>query len=323
MPANLPPQYFEAEKNFRAAKSPAEKIAALEEMLAIMPKHKGTDHLRAELRSRIAKLTQQAGKKSGGQRTSMTIEKEGAAQVAVVGLPNAGKSQLVASVTNAAPVVADYPFTTYAASPGMMPYENIQIQLIDTPPLVPQMIEWWLPPMLRRADALLIVVDLNEAPLEQMESVIEQLRQMRISIGPYEADEGILSRQRALVAGNKVDISGTDAGFAAINIGYGETLPLAYISARSGAGLEEMKHKVFQLLGIIRVYTKTPGGKPDMNDPIILPRGSTLADAAEAVHKDFRARLKFARLWGSGKHDGIMVKRDHVLQDGDIIELHM
>jgi ribosome-interacting GTPase 1 len=323
MPANLPPQYFEAEKNFRAAKTPAEKIAALEEMLAIMPKHKGTDHLRAELRSRIAKLTQQAGKKSGTQRVSMIIEKEGAAQVAVVGLPNAGKSQLIASVTNAAPTVADYPFTTYAASPGMMPFENIQIQLIDTPPLVPQMIEWWLPPMLRRADALLIVVDLNAAPLEQMASISEQLRQMRISLGPDEADEGILSRQRVLVVGNKMDIPGTDAGCNALQTGYGGKLSLAYISARDGFGLEEMKRKVFQVLGIIRVYTKTPGQRPDMNDPIILPKGSTLADAAEAVHKDFRARLKYARLWGSGKHDGIMVKRDHVLQDGDIIELHV
>ncbi len=323
MPANLPPQYFDAEKNFRAAKTPAEKIAALEEMLAIMPKHKGTDHLRAELRSRIAKLTQQAGKKSGAQRMTMAIEKEGAAQVAVVGLPNAGKSQLVASVTNASPTVADYPCTTYAASPGMMPFENIQIQLLDTPPLVPQMIEWWLPPMLRRADALLMVVDLNDAPGEQMASAIEQLWQMRISLNRNENEEGILSRQRVLVAGNKADIPGTDVGFKSLQAGYGAKLPLVSISARDGAGLEEMKRQVFRLLEIIRVYTKTPGQKPDMTDPIILGRGSTLTDAAEAVHKDFRARLKFARLWGSGKHDGIMVKRDHVLQDGDIIELHM
>jgi ribosome-interacting GTPase 1 len=323
MPANLPPQYFEAEQNFRAAKTPAEKIAALEEMLAIMPKHKGTDHLRAELRSRIAKLAQQAGKKSGAQRMSMVIEKEGAAQVAVVGLPNAGKSQLIASVTNATPAVADYPFTTYTASPAMMPFENIQIQLVDTPPLVPQMIEWWLPPMLRRADALLIVLDLNDVPLKQMESIAEQLRQMRISIGLGEDDEGILSRQKILVAGNKADIPGAEAGFAAVENTYGGKLTLSYVSARDVVGLEEMKRKVFQVLGIIRVYTKTPGQKPDMSDPIILPKGSTLADAAEAVHKDFRARLKYARLWGSGKHDGIMVKRDHVLQDGDIIELHV
>ena len=134
MPANLPPQYFDAEKNFRSAKNPAEKIAALEEMLAIMPKHKGTDHLRAELRARIAKLVQASEKKSATQRATMVIEKEGAAQVVVTGLPNVGKSQLVSSVTNALPTIAGYPFTTHAATPGMMEFENIQIQLIDTPP---------------------------------------------------------------------------------------------------------------------------------------------------------------------------------------------
>jgi len=324
MPANLPPQYFEAEKNFRAAKTPAEKIAALEEMLAIMPKHKGTDHLRAELRSRIAKLTQQAAKKSGAQRTSMLIEKEGAAQVAVIGLPNAGKSQLVASVTNASPAVADYPFTTYTAIPGMMEFENIQIQLLDTPPLVPQAIEWWLPHMLRRADALLIIVDLSDSPLTQMESIIEQLGKMRIGIGVDKVDEGmILSQKKALITGNKLDLPGAQENYAALQQKYGERLPVLAISARGKIGLEDLKIKLYQVLDIIRVYTKAPGQKPDFSDPIILERGSTLADAAEAVHKDFRAKLKYARLWGSGKHDGIMVKRDHILQDGDIIELHM
>jgi len=323
MPANLPPQYFEAEKNFRAAKTPAEKIVALEEMLAIMPKHKGTDHLRAELRSRIAKLTQQAAKKTGVQRTSMIIEKEGAAQVAVIGLPNAGKSQLVASITNASPTVADYPFTTYAVSPGMMEFENIQIQLLDTPPLVPQSIEWWLPPMLRRADALLIMVDLSEAPLAQMEAVMEQLEKMRIDIGVRKIAEEVLSRQKALIIGNKLDLAGARENYAALQNKYGEQLPVLAISARERIGLEELKRKVYQVLDIIRVYTKVPGQKPDFDDPVILERGSTLADAAEAVHKDFRAKLKYARVWGSGKHDGIMVRRDHILQDGDIIELHL
>ncbi len=324
MPANLPPQYFDAEKNFRAAKSPAEKIVALEEMLAIMPKHKGTDHLRAELRSRIAKLTQQAGKKTGAQRTSMVIEKEGAAQVAVIGLPNAGKSQLVASITNASPTVADYPFTTYAVSPGMMEFENIQIQMLDTPPLVPQFIEWWLPPMLRRADALLIMVDLSVVPLAQMEAVMEQLEKMRIDIGVRKMEEEVISRQKALITGNKLDLEVSRENYATLQDRYGEQLPMLAVSAKERTGLEELKLKVYQVLDIIRVYTKVPGQKPDFNAPIILERrGSTLVDAAEAVHKDFRARLKYARVWGSGKHDGIMVKRDHVLQDGDVIELHM
>src|SRR4030042_1374884 len=109
MPANLTPQYLEAEKNFRSAKSPLEKIAALEEMLAVMPKHKGTDHLRAELRTRIARLTQSLDKKTATQRASMMIEKVGAGQVAVIGPPNTGKSQLVTSLTKATPVVAAYP----------------------------------------------------------------------------------------------------------------------------------------------------------------------------------------------------------------------
>ena len=148
MPANLPPQYFEAEKNFRMAKTAPEKIAALEEMLAIMPKHKGTDHLRGELRRRIAKLTQSTDRKAATQRASMVILKEGAGQVVVVGLPNAGKSQLVATITNASPAVAEYPFTTTAATPGMMEFENIKIQLIDTPPIIEQAIEWWLPHMI-------------------------------------------------------------------------------------------------------------------------------------------------------------------------------
>lgn len=95
------------------------------------------------------------------------------------------------------------------------------------------------------------------------------------------------------------------------------------ISAKEGTGLEELKLKIYQTLDIIRVYTRIPGGKPDFNDPIILNRGSALEDAAASVHKDFRAKLKYTRLWGSGKHDGIMVKRDHILQDGDIIELHI
>ncbi len=313
MPANLPPQYFEAEKTYRLAKAPMEKIAALEEMLAIMPKHKGTDHLRAELRGRIAKLNQLLDKKSATQRASVLIEKEGAAQVVVIGLPNAGKSQIVSSITNASTTVAEYPFTSRSAIPGMMEFENIQIQLIDTPPLVYQSIEWWLPPMLRRADALLIVVDLGEAPLAQAEAIITQLENMRIQPG----------EKKALIIGNKIDLENTSDNYLALKNKYKEQLPVVAISAKEGIGLEELKHGIYRVLDIIRVYTKTPGEKPDFSDPIILKKGSTLEDAAASVHKDFQANLKYARLWGSGKHDGIMAKRDHILQDGDVIELHL
>ena len=324
MPANLPPQYFEAEKIFRLAKNPAEKIAALEEMLAIMPKHKGTDHLRAELRRRIAKLNEASEKKSATQRATMVIEKEGAAQVVVTGLPNVGKSQLVSSVTNASPTIAEYPFTTHAATPGMMEFENIQIQLIDTPPLGRQPVEFWLPPMLRRADALLVVVDLSNAPLAQIETTVMQLGRMRIGIGTENAEEGlIISQKKALIIGNKIDLDNANENYTALHNKYKEQFPVIAISAKGGVGLEELKLKTYQMLDIIRVYTKTPGQKPDFTAPIILDRGSTVEDAAASVHKDFRAGLKYARIWGSGKHDGLMAKKDHILQDGDVIELHM
>jgi len=314
MPANLPPQYFEAEKNYRLAKNTQEKIDALEEMLAIMPKHKGTDHLRGELRRRISKLTQSSEKRSATQRASMfSIEKEGAAQVIVIGLPNAGKSQLVASITNASPTVAEYPFTTHTATPGMMEFENIQIQLIDTPPLIPNSIEPWLPPMLRRADALLVVVDLNNAPLGQMEGITTQLENMKIR----------LEEKKMLIVGNKLDRDNASQNLITLKTEYKERLPVIAISAKERTGLEELKHETYQILDIIRVYTKTPGKKPDFSDPIILSRGSTLEDAAASVHKDFIHRLEYARLWGSGKHDGLMVKRGHILQDGDVIELHV
>jgi small GTP-binding protein len=301
-----------------------EKIAALEEMLAIMPKHKGTDHLRAELRARIAKLTQLADKKSGARRASMVIEKEGAAQVAVIGLPNAGKSQLVSSITNASPAIAEYPFTTHSATPGMMEFENIKIQLIDTPPLAPQSIDFWLPPLLRRADALLIVVDINHDPLEQMATITTQLEKMRIILGDAVVDsEFTVWHQKALIIGNKIDLGNATRNYTALKDEYDGQLPIIAISAKEGTGLEELKAKIYQVLDIIRVYTKAPGKKPELDDPIILERGSTLADAAADVHKDFAAKMKYARIWGSGKHDGVMVKRDHILADGDIIELHL
>lgn len=326
MPANLPPQYFGAEKNFRSAKTAPEKIVALEEMLAIMPKHKGTDHLRAELRRRIAKLTQASEKKSATRRASRLIEKEGAAQVVVIGMPNSGKSQLIASITNASPTVAEYPFTTHAAAPGMMEFENIKIQLIDTPPLSSQPVEFWLPHMLMRADALLVVVDLSDTPLSHIETIISQLQGMRIGLGGErgEDEQGrVLTQKKALVVGNKIDLENARANYAALHNRYEGQFPVVAISAREGIGLEELKLKIYQMLDIIRVYTKAPAQKPDFTDPIILDRGSTLEDAAASVHKDFRAQLKYARIWGSGKHDGVMAKRDHILQDGDIIELHM
>ena len=297
---------------------------ALEEMLAVMPKHKGTDHLKADLRRKMARLSQESERKSGAKRASMLIDKEGAGQVVIPGLANSGKSQLVDDITNASPAVAEYPFTTQAALPGMMEYENIKIQLIDTPPLAEQSVHWWLPHMIKRADALVVVVDLSQDPLSQMEAIIAHLVGMRVGIGemePEDEDIIILERKKALILGNKLDIAG-DVAYHALEEKYGALMPVFPISAKVGQGLEELRRVIYDMLEIIRVYTKAPGKKAELDDPIVLPVGSTLDNAAAEVHKDFRVKLRYARIWGSGKHDGVMVKRNHVLQDGDVIELH-
>lgn len=325
MPANLTPQYLEAEKNYRTAKSPLEKIAFLEEMLSVMPKHKGTDHLRADIRTKIAKLTQSLDKRTATQRASMMIEKVGAGQLAVIGPPNAGKSQIVTSLTKAAPTVAAYPFTTQNAVPGMMAYENIQIQLIDTPPLSEQPPEWWVLNIIRRADALLVVIDLDNDPLSQLETVITRLQEKKIGLWesqPESEEESPVTVKKALVICNKKDLDIDAENFDILQEMYGDRLTLIAVSALE-EGLDELRLAVFRLLNIIRVYTKIPGGKPDYEDPIVLESGSTLEEAAASVHKDFALKMKYARIWGSGKFDGVMAKRDHVLQDGDIIELHV
>ena len=328
MPANLPPQYFEAEKQYRRARDPEEKIAALQTMLAIMPKHKGTDKLHAELRRKIAKLSEEAEREHATSRRGDPhyIPKEGAGQAVLVGLPNVGKSQILTSVTGASSIVADYPFTTHEPVPGMMKFENVQIQIVDAPAITNRDAQPWFGNLLRNASILIIVVDLTDDPTTQMELLVEELEKRRITIvGPENEDEvepGQI-KKKALIVANKGDIAGSMQGLRELESRYGEEFPLIGISAKAGSGLDDFKARVYRSLDVLRVYTKAPGGKPDFEDPVILKRGSTIEDAAESVHKDFRAKLKYALVWGSGKYDGQRVKRDHIMQDGDVVELHI
>ena len=327
MPANLPPEYFVAEKRFREAKSIPEKIAALEAMLAIMPHHKGTDKLRATLRRKLAKLREEGEQRRGrgGRGDLYTVRKEGAGQVAMAGMPNAGKSQLLASLTNATPEVAEYPFTTQLPQTGMIPYENIKIQLVDLPPLSPDHVEPWVFNILRGADLLLVVLDLSHDPLGELETLREMMRGQRIVIlGLDEAgEEWGLYPKKAIIVGNKGDLDPEGENLTVLRELYGEGVPMIQVSAKEGRGLEELKREVFSMLDIVRVYPKPPGKQPDMSNPVILRRGSTVEDLAEEIHKDFVEKLRYARIWGSARFDGQRVHRDWPLSDGDIVELHI
>jgi ribosome-interacting GTPase 1 len=328
MPANLTPEYLDAERAFKEAATTPEKIAALEHMLAVIPKHKGTEKMRGELRRKLARLRQETerARRAGPSRSAPLyhVDKEGAGQVALAGAPNTGKSLLLRRLTAAAPEVADYPFTTRHPVPGMMLFEDIQIQLVDLPPLDPQYGEAWVPQAIRAADAALIVVDLAALELlDEVENTLAVLERAKIAVEKRsELPYGFVARPALLVA-NKLDCPGARDNFTALVELYGQRFPAVAVSAESGEGLEALKRAVFDLLGIIRVYTKERGKKPDLTAPYVLKAGSTVADLAARVHKDFLAHLKFARLWGHGRFEGQMVHRDHVLADRDVVELHV
>ncbi|MFB0522010.1 MAG: GTPase [Desulfatiglandales bacterium] len=328
MPANLPPPYFEAEKRYREAKTPAEGIAALEEMLAIMPKHKGTDKLKADLRRRISKLKskQQEKKKLGRRDSNYRIEREGVGQVVLIGAPNVGKSALVSALTNADPQVADFPHTTWRPTPGMMYFEDIQIQLIDTPPISKEYIEPLFFDMTKGSDIILVVVDVQTDPLQQLEETVSILKEHRIAPRRlshlYEGQHG-WTFLPFLVAANKSDDRSSEENFEIFRSLLEDEWPLVPVSAKTGYNFDVVKQTLFNTLEIIRVYTKAPGREPDLTQPFVLKKGSRMEDLASKIHKDFLEKLKYARVWGKQVYDGQMVQRDHILQDGDIVELHL
>ncbi len=328
MPTNLPPEAIEAERRYRDAKSVPEKIACLEEYIGLIPKHKGTDKLRAGLRKRLSKLKDAAEtqKKVGRQVSAFHIDKEGAGQVVVVGPPNVGKSALVAALTNARPEVADYPFSTWTPTPGMMLVEDVQIQLIDTPPLNRNYVEPELLNLIRRSDLILLVVDLQAYPIQQLEDSIAFLEEHRIvplRLKDRYTEQGRLTFKPLLVLVNKTDDQSLDEDFEVLCELLEDDWPMVSVSATTGRNFEAMKRAVFERLEIMRVYSKAPGKEPDLSAPFVLPKGSTVEQFAEGIHRDFLEKLRSARVWGSVAYDGQMVGRDHVLQDGDVVELRI
>jgi ribosome-interacting GTPase 1 len=328
MPTNLPPEYFEVEERYRAATTPQEKIATLEELISTVPKHKGTDKLRADLRRRLSKLRDSAQGQRGVSRhvSAFYVEREGVAQVAVVGPANVGKSALVAALTNATPEIADFPYTTWTPTPGMLDIGGIQIQLIDTPPLNLDYVEPALLDLIRRADLILLVIDLQSYPVEQLRDTIALLVEHRIA--PERWRKRLEGRVRMtfrplIVAVNKNDDSGTDELFEILCQLLEEEWPMIPLSANSGRNLDDLKTRLIERLEIIRVYAKPPGKDPDRTAPFVLKKGSTVEEFAAKVHKDFLEQLKSARVWGSGAFDGQMVSRGYVLHDGDVVELRL
>ena len=329
MPANLTAQYLAADARYRGASTNEEKIEALQEMLREIPKHKGTDHMQADIKKKISQVKKAMGKRSATARQSYEyhIAKEGAGQVILVGPPNAGKSSLLARLSNAEPEVADYPYTTRKPMPCMVPFENVQIQTIDTPPVSADFLETWLAGMVRNADLVVLLLDAaSDDLLDDYEVVLSRLQERKLVFhaDPKErfSPDGTAWKMTMIVC-NKADDPRAAGNVELLRELVGDRFEIMTLSTITGEGVEHWLRRVFERLGVIRIYTKQRGKEPDRDDPVLLKRGATVYDFARTIHKDFAEKLRFAKLWGAGKYDGQMVNRDFTLSDEDVVEIHI
>ena len=329
MPANLTPQYRKVEEEYRKAQSAVERVACLEQMLSVIPKHKGTDHLQADLKKRLkeTRAELQTEKKKDGKSRSYKLPRQGAGQVVLVGAPNAGKSRIVAELTNADPQVAEYPFTTREPFPAMMPWNDVTVQLVDTPPVTDSHVEPYLTGMVRGADMALLVLDgsSDDAPDETLE-VINQFESRKTRLADWtgfdEDDFSIVNLNTRLVVTRAGD---TDCRERLEY--FCELAPRPYeldlVEFDDETSCEALRDSIYRALDVVRVYTKRPGKPADYDSPFTIPRDGTVEDLAFQVHRELAENLKFARIWGEGVHDGQSVGRDHALSDQDLVELHV
>ncbi len=329
MPANLTQAYFTAEKKYRQARTPQDKLETLQEMLRVIPKHKGTDHMQADLKKKISKAREDLAKapKSGGEGRSYYVAPEGIGQVFLLGPPNGGKSSLMDALTNAKPAVADYPFTTRNYLPGMMRYHDVWIQLVDMPPISSEYYEPWIPAVARYGDLIALVLDLSsDDALDEAEKVIEILENKKVRCAGIDDETGQFDTGIAsistLVVGSRRDAPMASERAAMLDELWNSRYPIVMTETGDEESLNNFNRTVYEMLGKVRVYTKERNKKPDLEEPFVLKKGDSVMDLAGRIHKDIAKQLKFARVWGEGKYDGQRVNRDYVLEEGNIIELN-
>lgn len=339
MPANLTPDYKAAEAAYKRARDPQDRLDGLRTMLRTIPKHKGTEHMRADIKSRIKELTEALGSgKTGATRTgpATVIRPEGAAQIALVGPPNSGKSSLHARLTGSHTEIGDYPFTTQFPQPGMMPFEDVAIQLIDLPPIAAEHPIPWISDAIQPAAGCLLVVDLaHPGCMAEVLELCEVLRERRVRLvpewpasdsgrsEPSDDDPFAIVVPTLLVAAKADLLDDPDAEVEVFEELTGLTLPFVEVSAETGENIDVIGPALWERLDVKRVYTKIPGQAADMSRPFTVQGDATIADVAQLVHKDLARSLKYARIWTGDEFDGRQVGPEHSVADGEVVELHV
>ncbi|HEY3964303.1 MAG TPA: GTPase [Planctomycetaceae bacterium] len=329
MAVNATPQYKKAEEEYRRAQSAPEQVACLEKMLVLLPKHKASEKMQSDLKTRLKDARAElAAEKAAPKKIGKTYRfpRQGAGQIVILGGPNAGKSRVLAELTSAKPEVAPYPFTTREPQPGMMPWEDVVVQLIDTPPVTDSFFEVYLQNIVRSADGVALCFDgsSDDAP-DHTAEVIRQFEQRKTVLSResgFVEDDLTQVRIQTLLVPTRADDPGCSdrvAYFEEMVPGRFDTLPVEFERADSVAALRD---RIYRMLNVIRVYTKAPGKPADYKSPYTIPAGGTVEELAEKIHHDIAAKLTHARIWGSSVHEGQSVGREHVLADKDLVELH-
>jgi hypothetical protein len=307
-------------------------------MYRTIPKHKGTEHIRADIKTRMKELNETlAGPKKGGARSgpATVIRPDGAGQVALLGPPNSGKSALHRRLTGSHSPSESYPFATQHPQPGMMPVDDIYLQLVDLPSVAPEHPIPWIANALQPADCCLLVADLTHAgTIDRITDLHKLLAERQVhlvdrwpkhggSSAAIEDPDPFAVYLPALLVVNKIDLEGSyrdDVEVFEELTGY--TYPFIGVSAVTGEGLGELGTWLIDHLEVVRVYTKVPGRDADMSRPFTVRRGDTVEHVARLVHKDVARTLRYARVWGTASFDGQQVGPDHEVVDGDVLELH-
>jgi ribosome-interacting GTPase 1 len=321
MPANLTPDYKRAEDRFKAATEDSERIEALQEMLRTIPKHKGTEKLQADIKHRLSQLRKTAARAAAHGPDPFHIPRSGAGQVTLVGPPNSGKSLLVSRLTHAAVKVTDYPFGTALPIPGIAHFEDVPIELVDTPPVADGHVPAGLIGLVHATDIVAVVVDLAEDPLAQADLVLSMLASRNTVLRSSPRKVLAAGQKTGVIIANKSDM-GDGETVTSLRELYSPEIDVLATSASTGEGLERLVARLWDLLGSIRVYTKQPGHEADLAKPFTLPVGSTVEDLARLIHRELPEKMKFARLWGHARFDGQQVHRTEQLRDKDVVEIH-